>query len=88
MFSGNAEYDRSATAFMARHFVALACDYESLHPDGSVFHRDTAIFSGFIVEFLGMWFWVTAGGGLLEAVGVSVSADEDSLSDGRVLSPQ
>lgn len=46
---------------MGRHFVALSCQYESLNTDGSVFHSGTMIFSGFIIEFLERWYWVTAG---------------------------
>src|SRR6185312_5340239 len=61
MSSPRLEADRSATGFMGRHFVALTCEYESLNPNGSVFHHGTAVFSGFIIEFLGKWFWLTAG---------------------------
>ena len=55
------EPEKSATSFMGRHFVGLACTYESLNSDGSVFHRGTAFFSGFIVDFLGRWYWAGAG---------------------------
>lgn len=53
--------EQSATSFMGRHFVALACTYESLNPDGSVFHRGTTFLSGFVIDFLGKWYWAGAG---------------------------
>lgn len=53
--------ERTAVSFMARHFVAFSCLYESLNVDGSVFRSGTTIFSGFIIEFLDKWYWVTAG---------------------------
>lgn len=46
---------------IARHFVALAVEYESLNDDGSVFHQSHALLSGFVIDLDGEWFWVTAG---------------------------
>jgi len=48
-------------SFMSRHFVALACEYDSLNNDGTVFRSGTALFSGFVLELREEWFWVTAG---------------------------
>ena len=55
------EAERTAQSFMAQHFVALSCQYESLNKDGSVFHSGTMIFSGFVIDLLDTWYWVTAG---------------------------
>jgi hypothetical protein len=52
---------KSAVAFMSRHFVALACEYESVNRDGSVHARGTAVYSGFVMRIYGHTFWVTAG---------------------------
>lgn len=46
---------------MGRHFVALACIYDTLNRDGSVHRRGTTFYSGFIVDFLGKWYWAGAG---------------------------
>lgn len=53
--------DSALIAFMSRHFVALTYNYESLNPDGSVFHQGETALSGFVIELHGVWFWVTAG---------------------------
>lgn len=55
------ENPKGAISFMSRHFVALACEYESVASDGSVFHQGTTVFSGFLMELHGRVFWVTAG---------------------------
>jgi hypothetical protein len=57
----DSDTNKSAVAYMSRHFVALACDYESLNDDGSVFHRGTLVVSGFLIELYGRVFWGTAG---------------------------
>ena len=52
---------KSAVAFMSRHFVALACEYESVNLDGSIHARGTAVYSGFLMQIYGRMLWVTAG---------------------------
>jgi len=55
------EKERSAVGFMSRHVVALAIDYKSFNDDGSLLHRGTMILSGWIIELVGRFYWVTAG---------------------------
>jgi hypothetical protein len=55
------ENQGNVVSFMSRHFVALACKYESLHADGTVFHQGTSLYSGFLMALHGHVFWVTAG---------------------------
>jgi hypothetical protein len=52
---------KSAVSFMSRHFVALACEYETINRDGSIHGRGTAVYSGFLMQIYGRTFWVTAG---------------------------
>jgi hypothetical protein len=54
--------------FMSRHLVALTGQYQSFNTDGSDLHRGVFGFSGFVIEFFGRWFWVTAGHCLKECL--------------------
>jgi hypothetical protein len=47
--------------FMSRHLVALVGDYTSFNTDGSELHRGMFAITGFVIEFVDRWFWVTAG---------------------------
>lgn len=51
----------NVVSFMSRHFVALACEYETINTDGTIHGRDAAVYSGFLIEIYGQMFWVTAG---------------------------
>lgn len=59
------EVDRDSAkeivGFLGRHLVVLACDFEVLKPDGSISHRDVAVYCGFLLELHDYLFWVTAG---------------------------
>lgn len=47
--------------FMCRHLVAVAVEYKSLHPDGTLHCHGTTFLSGFVLELHNEWWWVTAG---------------------------
>jgi hypothetical protein len=45
---------------MSRHLVALTSEYQSFDK-GKLFKHGMLVFSGFVVEIMDKWFWVTAG---------------------------
>lgn len=63
--------DHGVLAFFCSHFVALALETHPLEPnggdlavappDGSIGTRTFRIYSGFVIEVRGLWFFVTAG---------------------------
>jgi hypothetical protein len=57
----NDETNDRFVRFMGRHLVALVGDYTSFNEDGSECHRGMFAMTGFVIEFFGKWFWVTAG---------------------------
>ncbi len=46
--------------FMSRHLVALTSEYKS-YDNGKLLKHGLLAFSGFVVEMMDRWFWVTAG---------------------------
>ena len=46
--------------YMSRHLVALTSEYKS-YEKGKLLHHGVLAFSGFPIEMLNRWFWVTAG---------------------------
>ena len=69
-------------AFMSRHFVALACDYETVKRDGSVERRGTSVYSGFLLELHGAMFWVTAGHCLKHELDAGVASGQLRITGG------
>ena len=53
-------WEGDAVAFMSRHFLALSCQYDLHKADGTT-DRYVPVFSGFLLEVHGVYFWVTAG---------------------------
>ena len=52
--------DDDEVAFLSRHFVALACLYETTNANGAK-SQNSMVISGFLLELDGYFFWVTAG---------------------------
>lgn len=55
-----AEQEAPFLAYMSRHLVPLACEYQSFDR-GTLHASGTTYFTGFVLELHDAWYWVTAG---------------------------
>jgi hypothetical protein len=79
------EAKRDPVTFMGQHLVALTCDYETIHADGTVCGAGVSVYSGFVLELHGVLFWVTAGHCLKDELDANIESGKLRITGGAFM---